>query len=228
MMRVATSMLNMINMNNMLGMFNMGMPNGTIQEQTNQNPNLRNNGSGDNLSVSEHAKRETLYDKIQGMIDRGESLQSISFEQFQNFAMHRYNMPITKQRYDMLYNASKSSEHFDQLLRDTLANWIKNGVGIAGREALYDSIQEMIDRGESLKSISFEQFQNFAIDRHNMPMTKQIYDTLERSSKSREHFDQLLRDVVNQWRNTSAGKFAQSSGNVSFATYGRDAGLHFR
>lgn len=228
-MRVATSMLNMLNMQNLLNVFNMGVPNSTTQGQTNQNTTLRNNGSGDNLSVSEFAKREALYDKIQGMIDRGESLESLSFETFQSFAMHRYNMPITQQRYDMLLSASKSSEHFDQLLRETLSNWKKNGAGNAGREALYDSIQEMIDRGESLQSISFEQFQSFAIDRHNMPMTKQIYTSLNKASKSREHFDQLLRDVVQNWsKSGAASKLPQSGGNMTYGTYGRDAKVNFR
>ena len=106
-----------------------------IQEVLNQNLALRNlkindnanNGNSDTLSVSQIAKREAYYEKIQEMIDKGESLKSISFEDFQMFCRDRYNMPIEKQNYDYLQNASKSREEFDILLRELLVRWEKSG-----------------------------------------------------------------------------------------------------
>ena len=106
-----------------------------IQEMLNQSLALRNlklnenanNGNSDTLSVSQIAKREAYYDKIQEMIDKGESLKSISFEDFQIFCRDRYNMPIEKQNYDALQNASNSREEFDILLRELLARWKNSG-----------------------------------------------------------------------------------------------------
>jgi hypothetical protein len=105
-----------------------------IQEMLNQSLALRNlklnenaNNGKDTLSVSQMAKREAYHDKIQEMIDKGESLKSISFEDFQIFCRDRYNMPIDKQIYDTLQNASNTREEFDILLRELLVRWKNSG-----------------------------------------------------------------------------------------------------
>ena len=103
----------------------------------------------------------------------------------------------------------------------------------ATREAYYDKIQEMIDKRESLKSVSFEDFQIFARDRYNMPMTKEVYNLIEKSSNSREHFDSLLRDVLEKWKssgNMSKNWTHNAGGNepVSYATYASNARLVIR
>jgi hypothetical protein len=98
-------------------------------------------------------------------------------------------------------------------------------------EAAYDKIQGMIDKGETLKSVPFELFQKFSQDRYNMPITKSIYNALESGSKTREKFDQNLRDVLAKWEKSGAGKWANNVGklnDVSYATYGRNARVAFR
>ena len=104
-----------------------------LQEQINRNLGRSNSGGGDSLSVSKAAEREALFDKIQGMIDRGESLRDISFEDFQGFCYDRYGMPISKNQYDLLFKASGSREHFDKLLREMLGNW-ENGKNITDQQ----------------------------------------------------------------------------------------------
>jgi hypothetical protein len=106
--------------------------------------------------------------------------------------------------------------------------------GTAKREALNDKIQEMLDKGESLKSISFDDFQRFCYDRYNMPITKQIYNELYSASKSREDFDGLLRELIDKWESSGNGYLVQNWANdtandsLSYATYARNARVTLR
>jgi hypothetical protein len=127
---------------------------------------------------------------------------------------------------EQLYRNQNNSEDDKKTDTDTLA--ISKP---AEREALYDKIQGMIDKGESLKSVSFEVFQRFSQDRYNMPITKNIYDVLYNASKTREDFDQNLRDVLDKWEKSGAGKWVNNIGkmnDVSYGTYGRNARVTFR
>ncbi|MCL1941095.1 MAG: hypothetical protein FWG09_04060 [Synergistaceae bacterium] len=106
--------------------------------------------------------------------------------------------------------------------------------GIAKREALNDKIQEMLDKGESLKSVSFDDFQKFCYDRYNMPISKEIYNDLYKASSSREDFDGLLRELLEKWKDSGNGNLIKNWANdtandtLSYATYARNARVTLR
>ena len=92
----------------------------------------------------------------------------------------------------------------------------------------------MLDKGESLKSISFDDFQIFCYDRYNMPISKEIYNDLYKASKSREHFDGLLRELIEKWESSGNGNLMQNwtsdfgNDTVSYSTYARSGGVTLR
>jgi hypothetical protein len=90
----------------------------------------------DTIVVSEAALREAMYDKIQGMIDRGESLKSIPYAVFEQFMGDRFYLGWetmkreykdwdVKFEYERLSFDGKSKQEMEKFVLEVVEKWRK-------------------------------------------------------------------------------------------------------
>jgi hypothetical protein len=70
------------------------------------------------------------------------------------------------------------------------------------RKLYLEKIEGMIERGESLQSIPYEDFVNYySRNSKGISPSRQLYEQLSWEGKSRQHFETLGRDVYEKYRN---------------------------